>query len=114
MSSVIFTTHARERLGERQLSENWVEQTILQPSGQRKGKNPGTSEFVKRFGPSQVTAVAHKNQQGDWVVVSAWVDPPVAGTKDWGRKQRYLRYRQAPWWQKILMLVGKQIGVWDF
>lgn len=113
-SRIVLTHHAIERLRERQLSENWVEQTVLSPLAQHRGKNRGTREFIRRFGPSQVTVVAYQNKRQEWVVVSAWVDPPVPGTKDYFRRQRYLRYQAAPWWQKFAMLALKQLGIWNF
>lgn len=112
-SSIVFTTHARQRLRERQLSERWVEETIASPHQKRRGKKGGT-EFTKVFGPSKVTVIAHLNHDNEWVVASAWVDPPVVGTKDWYRKERYKIYRRSPWWKKILLLVLKQIGIWNF
>lgn len=112
--SVIFTNHARQRLQERQLSENWVRQTVQQPDSRSRGKQSGTTEFVKRFGTSTVSVVASTKMPGEWVVVSAWIDPPVPGTRDDRRKQRYLAYRRAGFWGKTWRLVLKQLGLWDF
>lgn len=114
MSQVILTNHAKERLQQRQLSVNWLEETVLHPESSRRGKQPGTSEFSKKFGPNYVSVVAHKNQNGEWIVISAWVDPPVSGTPDWYRRQRYLIYKDAPWWKKIVLLILKQLGIWQF
>lgn len=113
-SRIILTNHARQRLAERQLSPNWVEQTVQQSDQRRHGRQAGTTEFVRRFGTSQVTVVANQNDRQEWIVVSAWIDPPVAGTKDSRKKQRYQIYRQSPWWKKFLLLAAKQLGIWEF
>jgi hypothetical protein len=113
-SPVVLTTHARTRLAERQLSEDWVRQTVQMPDSKRRGKNNGTTEFVRTFGPSTVTVISSMNKNSEWVVVSAWVDPPVSGTKDWRRKQRYLAYKNAGFLKKFWMLALKQLGLLSF
>lgn len=114
MSDIILTKHAQQRLYERQFTVDLVEQTLRKPDSSRRARQRGAREFVKQFGPSQVTVVAHQNERNQWIVVSCWIDPPVYGTKDWYKRERYGRYKKAPWWQKILMLVGKQLGSYDF
>lgn len=114
MPEVILTHHAQQRLQERQFTADLVEQTLRSPDTSRRARQRGAREFTKQFGPSRVTVVAHRNEQGQWIVVSCWIDPPVYGTKDWYKRERYARYKKAPWWQKIFMLVGKQVGIYDF
>ncbi len=111
---IVFTNHARARLKERELSESWVFQTIQSPTQRRGGKNRGSHEFVRRFGSNTVTVVATQNTSHEWVVISAWIDPPVPGTNDWKKKQRYRTYRRAGFWQKVRMLLAKYLFGRDF
>lgn len=111
---IIFTRHVISRLQERQLSENWIRQSLFQPDKKQKGKHPGTTEFVKRFGTSTVTVIAKRKFSGEWIVISAWVDPPVAGTKDARRKQNYLFYKRSGFWKKLWLQFLRKLGIFPF
>ncbi len=101
--SIILTNHAKSRLSERYLSEDKVWSTVQKPDSVTKGKQTGTLEYVRRFGPATVTAIVKESDSRDQIVLSCWIDPPVYGTKDYQKKERYKAYRKAPWWRKILM-----------
>lgn len=114
MPRVIFTNHAKARMQERRLSETLATQALLHPDRQHPGKKAGTTEFVSRFDGSTVTVIAFRNDQQEWVVVSAWIDPPFPGTKDARKRERYREYQLAGWQKKLWMTVLKQLGVIDF
>ena len=103
MSQIIFTDHALKRLEERYFKKTMVEFTISSPDKVSPGKQNGTMEYVKKFGPKRVTAIVGSARTGEPLVLSCWIDPPVYGTKDYQKKERYKAYRKAPWWRKILM-----------
>ncbi|MCD8484287.1 DUF4258 domain-containing protein [Candidatus Woesebacteria bacterium] len=113
-SKIIWTHHARQRLKDRGLSEPTVEQAIRHADSERPGKKAGTREFSAEFDGHTITAVVAPNDQNELVIVSCWVDPPFEGTKAWRKKQRWYTYRTLPWWQKIIWVMLKQLGIWDF
>jgi hypothetical protein len=122
IDDVVFTNHAIERMKQRKISGDWAWQTVKTPDKKDPGKEKYTTEFSKRFDNHTVTAVAKKNDVGEWVVLSIWMDPPMAGTSDFKKKEKYYRkmekYRaldkkmeKASFWGKLLITLRKQIGI---
>lgn len=111
---LIWTDHARQRLQDRGLSQPTVEQAIRHAEQRRPGKKANTQEYSARFEEHTVTAVVSPGEKNELIIISCWVDPPFPGTKSWYKKQRWKRYKQLPWWQKLLWLAARQVGVWDF
>lgn len=105
----IWTTHALERLGQRGLSQDIAWQTFSSPDRQLPGKNPGTTELQKRFGPSLVTVITKQNEKKEWIILSNWIDPPLPGTIDYYKKEEYQRYQKAGFWGKIFLSLKKQL-----
>lgn len=110
--SVVWTKHVLHRLSERQLTKERVQKALMDPDRRHPGKQPGTTEYVRKDAGQYVTAVASKNNRGQLVVVSAWVDPPFPGTKDARHKRYYERYKKAGFWGKIWYLALRQMGWW--
>jgi len=59
---------------------------------------------------------------GEWVVLSAWMDPPLQGTADYRKKEQYNKKMQktreldrkiekASFWGKMFLTLRKQIGI---
>lgn len=111
---LIWTDHARQRLQDRGLSQQTVEQAIRHADRKHAGKQRGTQEYSARFDKHTITAVVSPNTENELVIVSCWVDPPFEGTKDWKKKKRWNIYKTLPWWKKLLWLAGRQIGIWEF
>lgn len=107
---VIWTNHALERLGQRGLSQELALQTFKNADIYYEGKNPGTTEFKKRFGTSTVTLIAKKNEKGQWVVLSNWIDPPLFGTEDYKKREEWKKYKKANFWGKLFYIFKKQLG----
>ena len=108
---LIWTNHALSRLDERGLSQNLAWQTFQKPDEQLRGKNPGTTEFRKKIEQSLITLIAKPNEKGEWVVLSCWIDPPLYGTKDYHKKQAYLKYKKAGFWGKVWYTLKSQLGL---
>ncbi|KXK09150.1 MAG: hypothetical protein UZ21_OP11001000207 [Microgenomates bacterium OLB22] len=68
-----------------------IESAINSPDYIRQGKTPGSTEYIKRNGSQTITAITKPNDKGELVVISTWVDPPYAGTKDARSKDLYLK-----------------------
>lgn len=122
ITDVVFTNHAIDRMKQRGISGDWVWQAVKQPDEKQSGKQKHTTEFVKNFGEKTVTAVGKKNDIGEWVVLSAWMDPPVEGTEDFYKKEAYIRAREkdrlfskqmekASFWGKLWLTFRKQAGL---
>lgn len=122
MADVVFTNHAIERMRERGISGEWAYQTVKHPDKLFSGKEKGTTEFQKQFSQYTITAIAKKNEIGEWVTLSVWMDPPLPGTKDASRKDKYLKYlrderefqkkyKKAGFWKRFILTALKQLGL---
>ena len=107
---VIWTNHALERLGQRGLSQSMAWQAFQHPEESLKGKQPGTSEFRKRFDTSLVTIIATQNERREWIILSCWIDPPLPGSIDTFKKEQYRRFQQASFWGKFWLTLKRQLG----
>lgn len=100
--NLIWTNHALDRLEERKLSQSIAWTAFRYPDKVLKGRLPGSFEYQKRYQSSLITLIAKKNDQGEWVVLSVWIDPPLAGTWDAKKKAYWKEYQRAgffgKWW----------------
>jgi hypothetical protein len=111
---LIWTNHVLRRLDERGLHQEAVAQTFRYPDKSFKGKERDTTEFQKKFDYSTVTVIAKQNQNNEWLVLSAWVDPPVPGTRDAKKKDAYRAYQRAGFWGKLWRITLRQLGFTNF
>src|SRR4051812_36400359 len=108
--NLIWTNHALDRLSQRGLSQEKALIAFRNPDNSSPGSTPGSMQFTKYFGSSKVTLVGKENERREWIIISAWIDPPFPGSAD-DRKQRAFReYRDAKGWKKIFLSVMRQIG----
>lgn len=106
----IWTTHARERLGHRGLTQERAASAFTHPDVTRPGKKGGTTEFIKRVNNSTITLIGAINEQGEWVIISCWIDPPIYGYMDHQKQVWQQRYYKAGFWGKFWMIVKQQLG----
>lgn len=122
VNDVVFTNHAIERLKQRGISGDRVWQAVKNSDIKNPGKEKYTTEFIKRFDAHTITVVAKKNDIGEWVVLSAWMDPPLPGTGDFRKKEKYQKRQEknrnldrkmekASFWGKLWLTFRKQIGI---
>jgi hypothetical protein len=111
---VIWTNHVLERIDQRGLTKDIVLQTYRHPDHSVPGKQPGTIEYTRRFQSSVVTVIAKKNDRAEWLLLSAWIDPPLPGTADAKKKQEWRKYQKASLLGKIWMQVLRLLGIKDF
>jgi len=108
---LIFTNHAIERMKGRGLRQEWAWEAWKNPDEAVEGKNPGSIEYIKRKDSYKVTVIAKQNEKKEWIVISAWVDPPVTGSIDVGKKEKYHKYQKASVLRKLWLTLREQIGL---
>ena len=103
-AGAIWTNHALDRLDQRGLSQVMAGQTFLYSDSYKSVKEGGT-EFTKKFDISTVTVIAKKSDQGEWLILSCWIEPPLPGSIDIGKKEKYLKerdeYRKGGFWKRF-------------
>lgn len=107
----IWTNHALARLGQRGLSQKLAWQAFQYPDRSLVGKEPGTTEFQKQFDGSLVTVIARQNDKQEWVILSCWIDPPLAGSIDILKKEESAKFQKASFWGKWWLTLKKQLGI---
>lgn len=111
---VIWTNHALKRMHERGLGQDLALQTFKHPDKTSKGQEKETTLYRKSFDKSQVTVIAKQNEKREWLVLSSWIDPPVAGSWDDRRNKEYRKYQHASFWMKLFITVKRQLGISKF
>lgn len=106
---VIWTHHALDRLAQRAFSQDMALQAFQSPDSSFPGKQTGTTEYQKRFGPSLVTVIAKQNEKREWIILSTWIDPPLPGTADHYKKEEWKKYQKASGWGKFWIALKKQL-----
>ncbi len=108
---VIWTDHALERIGQRGLTQSIASSTVSQPDEIVSGKKPGTHEYTKKVGTSTVTVITALANEGKPLVLSVWVDPPLAGTNDAKKQQDWKNYKKSGFWGKMFYALKRQLFV---
>jgi hypothetical protein len=107
----IYTNHAIDRMRERKFERALADQTFQHPDRTLTGKEPGTTEFNKRFGKETVTLIGKQNEQHEWVIISAWIDPPRPGTADEKERRQWRAYQNAGFWGKLWYRIRHKLGM---
>lgn len=109
MSNIVWTKHAEERNKDRQITYDWVESTINQPDNFSEIEG-GKIKCVKDFGKHTVTVIATKTDNGKYLVLSSWINPPVSGTNDYRQKKHNKNLKKSSPLKKILLTLKNQLG----
>lgn len=107
----IWTNHALERLKERGLTQEAAGTAFKHPDFSGPATKPGSYQFQKKIGKTLVSVIAKKNEKNEWLILSAWTDPPLPGTKDEKRRENYRKYQKASFFKKILITFARQLGL---
>jgi hypothetical protein len=84
---------------------------VVCPDNAVKGKQQGTWEYTKRFGPSLVTVIATQSEKKEWLVLSNWIDPPLPGSIDIKKQEYWKQYKKAGFLGKFWLTLKKQLGL---
>lgn len=107
---IIWTNHVLERLSQRDITQENALVTFRHPDKSFPGKKGGSFEYIKYFGEKRLTLIGKQNREKEWVIISAWVDPPLPGSMDEKRQQAYKAYRSARGVKKIWLSIMRQLG----
>ena len=107
---LIWTHHALDRLQERGLPQDLAWQAYKYPDEIEEDRFRNSTTYIKKHDQYLITLIIKKNEKKELIVVSAWIDPPMKGTKDYKKKQRYNAYKKASLWGKIWIAMKGQLG----
>ncbi|SRR5258708_2187597 len=108
---VIWTNHALERLTQRGLTQQLAIEAYHHPDRSYSGNQAGSIVYEKKYQNSLITIIAKQNERSEWLILSAWIDPPLPGTVDAKKKESYLRYQRAGFWGKMWISLKRQLGL---
>lgn len=77
MSKIILTTHAKERMMQRRISQSMIEKTLKKPDS-KELEGDGDTQFAKVLDGRKVEVVAKPIENGNWLIKTVWVE----GEKD--------------------------------
>lgn len=68
----------------------------------------------RKFENRTLSVVAQQKKNGDWRILSCWLNPPLEGTSDWKEYKRYHKFREAyekaGFWGKFWVVLKRQLG----
>lgn len=109
MNQFIWTNHALQRLKDRKVPNGFADQTLSNPDTIQ-DQADGTIKYQKRFERQISTAIIRKNDRGENIVISFWVDPPNFGTQDFKKRKNYLELKKSRGLKKLWLVLRKQLG----
>lgn len=105
---LIFTNHVLTRMKERGITDDQIWQTFTSPDKQDQIKD--ADRRIKRFGNNSVTIVFQHNEKRETIIISAWMDPPLKGSRDTKEKEWWEKYKKAGFMGKIWLTLIKQVN----
>ncbi len=108
---VILTNHAKERMKSREINFFEIEKTINQYD--RKSYSKDTVEYYRKSRKYEYKVIT-KISEKKCVVISVWVDPPLPGSFDLIKKDRYRKYQKSSLGGKIWMQIKRSLFGWEF
>jgi hypothetical protein len=73
MARIVLTTHAKERMMQRRISQTMIEQ-VIQKADSNEKESDGDTQFAKRINGRKVEVVAMPIERGDWLIKTVWVE----------------------------------------
>lgn len=107
---IIWTNHALEKLKNRGFTQDFALRAFKYPDRTIQGKKKNTFKYQKKIEESKVTIIATKNEKNEWIIISAWIDPPLPGSIDYKKQEEYKKYQKSSFWGKLLFTFKKQLG----
>lgn len=108
---LIWTNHALERLSQRGLPQDLAWQAYRYPDDIQKDTYRNSTTYLKKHEKYLISLIIKENEKKELIVVSAWIDPPMIGTEDHKKKERYKQYKKASFLGKVWHVVKSQLGM---
>ena len=108
---LIWTNHALDRLRERGLPQDLAWQAYKYPDTIQNDTHRSSRTYLRKHDKYLITLIVKENERKEHIVVSAWIDPPMKGTGDYEKKQRYIAYKKASFWGKVWISIKGQLGL---
>jgi len=109
MSKIIWTNHAKERLNDRKISQNQINQTIFSFDSKLNNKD-GSAEYVRKFKSQKIHVVIKENEDGDIIILSCWINPPNEGSKEFKNEKFRKNIKNASPLKKTWLTLINQLG----
>jgi hypothetical protein len=109
MGSIVWTKHALERNKERQITESWIEGTVNNPDDYSEIEG-GKIKSQKKFGNHTVTVITARADSGKYLILSAWVNPPMPGTQDYRKESFQKSMKKSGGLGKFIHTLKNQLG----
>ena len=74
MGNVIWTNHLRDRIKQRGLNPDWVDNAVRFPDEVQQSSTTDSKKHIKTINGYKIVA-AVKRQGGNWIITSAWWNP---------------------------------------
>jgi hypothetical protein len=95
------------------MSQGIAGSALRSPDYTEKGKQPGTTVYVKEYVKDRqshtIQLITTKNERGEVIVISTWVDPPFAGSVDVQKQKDWKAYKKASFWGKVWYTLKRQV-----
>lgn len=79
---IIWTHHALKRLADRKIPQEYAWRAFTFPDRSKKGNAAHSTEFIKQINTHTVSVIAKQNDHKQWLILSAWITPPIPGSID--------------------------------
>jgi hypothetical protein len=107
---LIWTNHALERLTQRGLPQDLAWQAYRYPDEVQKDPSRNSITYTKQHYAHKITLIVKENERRELIVISAWMDPPMLGTEDHRKNERYKQYKKASFMGKLWHGILGQLG----
>lgn len=110
VNKYIWTNHALQRLKERKIPRNLINQALYHPDNTLY-QNKYVIEQQSRNTGRTTAVIIKTHDNGDKIILSCWVNPPFPGTRDYILRKRYLAMQKAPFMKKLWLTLLNKLGL---
>jgi hypothetical protein len=93
---VIWTNHALQRLRERGIKQGDAWATWRSPEQERYASAKGAWVYYRTYGTEKIEVVAKQNEKKEWIILSVWSRPVIAGDK---------QTKKSSFWQNLVKIL---------
>lgn len=109
MKKLIWTKHSLQRIKDRKIPKKYLINAFYKPDKILNNKQKGTKKFIRYYGKHKAVVIAGPNNNGEWTVISCWINPPFKNSLDYKKDARKRKYDFSSFWNKIFLEIKKAI-----